>query len=242
MKQPFIGITGNIYTRKGGMFPGMESDNINRDYAKCITMAGGVPVIFPVTDEEECAQRQMEAVDGLLLSGGFDVYPQAYGEQPRWELGYINPEIDDCAFRLIRAAEKMGKPIFGICKGVQLLNVFFGGTLYQDLKSQLPKSLMHSQVALRKVGTHKVEVEKDSFFGTCFPKTILTNSYHHQAIKEVAEGFRVTARCEDGVIEAIERTTGSFIAGVQWHPEAMAAQGNEEMLGMFRKFMEKTIV
>lgn len=239
MKKPLVGIVGNILVMDGGMFPGIKRDYVNRDYVKSIGLAGGAAVILPVMDEEEIVRTQLEGVDAILLSGGYDLYPQSYGEEPMWEQGFIYQEVDDYYFKVIKAARELGKPVFGICKGIQAINVAFGGTLYQDIKKQVPDSIKHSQSAPRYAGTHQVEICKDSFLGECLPEKLLVNSYHHQAIKEVAEGFSVTARSVDGVIEGIESLKENFIAAVQWHPEMMAAQGNKDMIRLLQNFLRK---
>lgn len=239
MKKTVIGIAGNILTMDGGMFPGLERDYVNRDYGESIRRAGAVPMLLMAQDDEDAVRSQVERVDGVLLSGGYDVTPQLYGEEPMWEQGFTYPLVDQFNLKVIKAARELGKPVFGICKGIQVVNVAFGGTLYQDLKKQVPGCIKHSQQAPRQYGTHEVEIRKDSFLGECLPEKILTNSFHHQSVKQVAKGFRVIAKASDGVVEAIENTEGSFICAVQWHPEMMASHGDEQMLHIFEHFIEK---
>lgn len=239
MKKTVIGIAGNILIMDGGMFPGLERDYVNRDYGESISKAGAVPILMTVQEEEEAVRSQVERVDGILLSGGYDLDPQLYGEEPMWEQGFAYPMVDQFNFMVIKAARELGKPIFGICKGIQAVNVACGGSLYQDLRKQVAGCIKHDQKAPRQCGTHQVEISKDSFLGECLPERILTNSYHHQAVKEVAKGFRVTAKATDGVIEGIESTEGSFVCAVQWHPEMMASHGNDDMLHLFQHFIEK---
>lgn len=239
MKKPVIGIAGNILIMEGGMFPGIQKDYVNRDYVKSICQAGGVPIIMPSTDEEETVRAQVLVLDGLLLSGGWDMEPQLYGEEPMWQQGFTMPEVDRFYLNVIKAAIEMGKPVFGICKGIQAINVAFGGTLYQDIPTQLQNTVKHNQSAPRECGTHSVNIIKDSFLGECLPPLIQINSFHHQSIKKLASGFRVVAQASDGVIEGVERLEGSFVAAVQWHPEMMASHGNLEMMGLFEHFIKK---
>ncbi|MDO5521719.1 MAG: gamma-glutamyl-gamma-aminobutyrate hydrolase family protein [bacterium] len=239
MSKTVVGIVGNILTMEGGMFPGIERDYVNRDYSESVTLAGAVPLILTVQDEEEAVRSQIERVDALVFSGGYDLDPQLYGEEPMWEQGFIYPKVDQFYITAIKIARELGKPVLGICKGIQAINVAFGGTLYQDLKKQVPGSIKHSQSSPRQYGSHLVKVDKDSFLGECLGEETQINSFHHQAVKDVATGFRVTAMATDGVIEGIESTEGSFVAAVQWHPEMMASHGNKEMIGLFKYFLEK---
>lgn len=239
MEKPIIGIAGNIMIMDGGMFPGIQKDYVNRDYVKSVRQAGGAPVILPAVDEEDVVRAQVEVLDGLILSGGWDMEPQLYGEEPMWQQGFTFPEVDCFYLKAIWAAVEMGKPVFGICKGIQAVNVAFGGTLYQDIPAQLENTVKHNQSAPREYGTHSVRIEKDSFLGECLPEVMQINSFHHQSVKRLADGFRVVARAGDGVIEGIERLEGSFMAAVQWHPEMMASHANAEMMGLFEHFIKK---
>lgn len=239
MKKPVIGIAGNILIMDGGMFPGLKRDYVNRDYVKSVSQAGGAPVIMTAVDDEEIVRAQTASVDGIILSGGWDLEPQLYGEEPMWQQGFTLPEVDYFYLKVIKAAAEMGKPVFGICKGIQAINVAFGGTLYQDIQGQLENTIKHNQSAPRECGTHDVKIEKDSFLGECLPEKIRINSFHHQSVKTLADGFKVIAQADDGVIEGIERTKGSFVAAVQWHPEMMASHGNAEMMRLFEHFINK---
>ncbi|MDO5294424.1 MAG: gamma-glutamyl-gamma-aminobutyrate hydrolase family protein [bacterium] len=239
MSKPVIGIVGNLLIMDGGMFPGLERDYVNRDYSVSVTLAGAVPLILTVQDDEEAIRSQIERVDALVFSGGYDMDPQLYGEEPMWEQGFIHPQVDQFYLKAIKIARELNKPVLGICKGIQAINVAFGGTLYQDLKKQVPESMKHSQSSPRQYGSHAVKIDKDSFLGECLPEETKINSFHHQAIKDLAAGFRVTAIATDGIIEGIESTAGSFVTAVQWHPEMMASHGNTEMIQLFKHFVEK---
>jgi putative glutamine amidotransferase len=164
-------------------------------------------------------------MDGLLLSGGSDLDPGYYGEEPVPELGVTVPERDAFEMALLEHALRRGMPIFGICRGMQILNVALGGTLYQDLPSQLGKGVLkHWQDKPKWQSAHEVEVREGSWIREVTnSRFVEVNSYHHQGIKDLAGGLVVSARSSDGVVEAIESRDFSkrWIVGVQWHTEAM---------------------
>ncbi len=199
------------------------------DYVEGVAQAGGIPVVLPPVLEtaEEVARR----IDGLLLCGGSDLDPSYYGEEPIPELGVPLPERDAFEMALLDHALRRGTPVFGICRGLQLLNVALGGTLYQDLPSQLGNgSIAHRQQMPKWQWTHEVEVDGGSNVAKIMESTELrVNSYHHQGIKDLAEPLLATARASDGVIEAVESPSLSehWLVGVQWHAEAMRDVGSE---------------
>lgn len=239
MSKPLIGIAANILIVTGDYMQGLYRSYVNHDYVESLEQAGCVPVLLPVLKDLSDVRRQVEGLDGIVLSGGYDMDPALYGEAPVWGQSFTLSEVDRFYLAVIRAADELGKPLLGICKGIQAINVAFGGTLYQDLKTQFPGSSQHNQQAPRNNATHYITVEPDSFVGKILPQRTYVNSFHHQSVKKLAEGFRVTARSDDGVIECIERTAGSFICGVQWHPEMMARFGDPLMGGLFQEFVRK---
>ena len=193
------------------------------DYVAGVLQAGGVPVILPPM--AEAAGEMARGIDGLLLCGGSDLDPNYYGEEHLPELGPTIPERDAFEMALVEHALGRGMPIFGICRGLQVLNVALGGTLYQDLPSQLhPDLIAHRQTTPKWQWTHEVKVDGGSrMAGVMGTQALRVNSYHHQAIKDLAAPLRAVARSSDGVIEAIEYRDLSerWILGVQWHAEAM---------------------
>lgn len=242
MKKPVIGIAANILVMNGELLPGAYRAYVNNDYVECIEMAGGIPVLLPVLNDQEQVEEQLRITDGLLLSGGYDVAPDLYGEQPGPYQGFTMRQVDTYYIQLIRAADRLKKPLLGICKGCQTLNVAFGGTLYQDINIQVPGSFQHSQKAPRGDATHRVHTEEGSFIQEATGEQVWTNSFHHQSIKDVAKGFAVTARAEDGIVECVERMEGSFMCGVQWHPEMMAKFGDEGMRNLFCQYVKKCVI
>ncbi len=193
------------------------------DYVAGVSEAGGVPVILPPI--AEMAGEMARGIDGLVLCGGSDLDPGYYGEEPLPELGPTIPERDAFEMAMVEHALRRGIPIFGICRGLQVLNVALGGTLYQDLPSQLhPDLIAHRQQMPKWQWTHEVKVDEGSrIAGIMGTDALRVNSYHHQAIKDLAGPLQAVARSSDGVIEAVEYRDLSerWILGVQWHAEAM---------------------
>ncbi len=192
-------------------------------YSGAVRKAGGIPIIIPPAGKEELA-RIAELADGLLLCGGGDVHPSFYGEEPTEWLVRVDQERDWMEIFLARKFMELGKPILGICRGIQVLNVAFGGTLFQDISRQRPGSIPHSFMPPDYPPdhiAHAVSLEPGSMLASILGCSSLgVNSRHHQAVRDVAPGFRAVAWAEDGVVEAIEREEpGSFALGVQWHPE-----------------------
>jgi putative glutamine amidotransferase len=222
IKKAIIGILANLLITEGGTVPANERTYVNHEYVHAIIKAGGLPLLLPVVGDKQDIEQQIEQVDGVLLTGGYDINPLQYGEEPRKELGGIFPEVDEHQLTAVRIAAKLEKPMLGICRGLQVLNVAFGGTLYQDI-SQLPNcGIKHFQQAQRYVPSHTVEIIPNTRLAQLFEsQTIVTNSFHHQSVKVVAPELIVSARTRDGVVESLEKTAGYFILAVQWHPEMM---------------------
>jgi putative glutamine amidotransferase len=201
-----------------------ENDiKIYEGYVEAITKAGGMPILLPGNDIQEIPSI-LDMVDGIMLIGGQDVDPYLYGEAPHMKIGSVNPRRDEFELELCRRALDRNVRILGICRGIQILNVAAGGTLYQDISSQWEKGepINHNQKGPKWFGSHMVEVVPDSrLYKILGEKNIRVNSFHHQAVKDIPKGFRVVASSSDGVIEAIEGTYDTFVLGVQWHPERM---------------------
>jgi putative glutamine amidotransferase len=203
-----------------------------------ILNAGGIPIVLPLTEDDEVIAASIGRIDGLLLAGGVDIDPQLYGEEPLPGLGQVTPDRDVWELKLTREAMRRSIPIFAICRGSQMLNVAAGGTLYQDLASQKPGALQHSQKAPRDHLSHSVNAERDTLLHRIVGQERFTvNSFHHQAVKQLAPGFRATAWAADGVIEAYEQPDSPFVLGVQWHPENLA-RSREPARRLFAAFIE----
>lgn len=220
--RPLIGITcSRVIGGAWGIYsPGHFMDYTFDEYSQAIQYSGGAPVLIPVAQNRETLQAILDRVDGLLLSGGPDINPRLFGEQPQQGLGEIDEDLDRMELEAARMAFQKDLPILGICRGIQVLNVSQEGTLYQDIPSQVQGSINHSQKADKAVNTHSVSIEgKTSLYKIFRRKEIWVNGKHHQSIKDLAPGFIISAKAPDGIIEAVEDPSKRFVTGVQWHPE-----------------------
>ena len=219
-----VGISGNTAPKTT---TSEARQTLNRAYIRAVEAAGGVPLILPVTTHPETIARCLDALDGLLLSGGVDVAPSCYGENPHPELGETDADRDAAEIALIRAALERDKPILAICRGLQILNVALGGSLWQDLPTETPSEIFHAQTErhiARPETVHSIRIEAGSRLSQIIgAETMQVNSLHHQALKDVADGLKVTARAADGVIEAAEMPDKRFVVAIQCHPEELAA-------------------
>lgn len=238
--RPLIGILANKLIMEGGMFPGIERAYVNNDYVEAVLEAGGVPVLIPINTDVEAIRRQIEAMDGIVISGGYDVNPMCYGEEPTDKQGFTFPEIDEFDLEAVKYANELNKPMLGICRGLQIMNVAFGGTLYQDMSFNKEACVKHTQSAKRNDPTHTVETVKGTILNSILGDTNCINSFHHQSVKKVAEGFKVSAHAKDNVVEAIEMENKGFVVGVQWHPEMMV-KNSEAMLNIFKTLVKESI-
>jgi putative glutamine amidotransferase len=231
---PIIGITATLKEDMDAVAerPLGKFVRADLDYVEGVAGAGGAPVVLPPTGDERAAEAVIQSLDGLLLSGGSDLDPGYYGEEPVPELGVTIPERDAFEMALVRLALRRGMPVFGICRGMQVLNVALGGTLYQDLPSQWERDVLkHRQDTPKWQPTHEVSVRDGSYIAEIMGREVVkVNSYHHQGIKALAEGLVATGRSSDGVIEAVEAGDLSerWLLGVQWHAEAMRGVGPQE--------------
>ena len=204
---------------------------LSSNYTEAIARAGGIPVIFPTVADSALAAALVKKVDGVIFSGGEDVDPHYYGETVWNETVEVDTLRDVSDMLLAKAALASRKPILAICRGEQLMNVALGGSLYQDIPTQVDTLVRHGG------GTrHRIAVEKGSVLYELYGKDSLTvNSFHHQAVKMVAPGVRVTARADNGIVEAYEY--GDRLIAFQFHPEGMA-RSDETWLAPFRYFVK----
>lgn len=207
-------------------------------YTHAVDLAGGGPVLVPLQLDQETLKSIFARLDGLLLVGGFDIDPREFGEQVLPECGEIETDRDATELALTRWALDDSRPIFGICRGIQVLNVAAGGSLYQDIVSQLKTPLKHDYGNREgHVLAHKVELDSESRVGRLLgSKELEVNSLHHQSVKQIAPGLRVVGCAPDGVVEAIESVDDRFVVGVQFHPERML-DTDARMLRLFQEFV-----
>jgi len=236
--RPIIGITGRKDTSARLVHSQMYS--VGETYVHAVHQVGGAPVILPPMLAEADWTALLGRLEGLLLSGGEDLHPRQYGQPPEAWLGGVDETRDTSELGLIRAALEMRKPIFAICRGIQVLNVALGGTLYQDLAAQVPGALDHAFLMSRSLdqSIHPVTLEADSALVRILGGvTFAVNSAHHQSIQTPGAGLRVVGRAPDGVIEAVELADYPFCIGVQWHPEALV-RSDPAMAALFAALVE----
>lgn len=222
-KKPIIGISPNYsYETK--------EYSLNEDYVLAIEKAGGCPIVLLPH------QPLPDFLDGLLLTGGGDIDPLLFGEEPLHQSGEINPLRDAYEMRICQEALDSNLPLLGICRGMQIMNVVTGGGIYQDIGVQTGTTLKHIQQAPRTYGTHSIFIEDNTVLSALWEnKRTTVNTLHHQSCSTLGEGFLASAKSADGLIEAIEHTKKRFAVGVQWHPEAMKT---EEMGLLFNAFLK----
>jgi microsomal dipeptidase-like Zn-dependent dipeptidase/gamma-glutamyl-gamma-aminobutyrate hydrolase PuuD len=209
---------------------------LSEAYYNSVIKAGGTPVLVPLTTNKNILEDVVEQIDGLLLTGGGDVYSPIFGEELHPTVIDYNRDRDEYDIELTHLAADRQMPILGICRGHQVINIAFGGTLIQDIPSQVPYSkTVHNQSEARLIPTHTVKIKKNSKLFSIVNRqsSISVNSFHHQAIKNIAPDFEAVAFAPDGVVEAIESIEGKAIIGIQWHPENMAVADNEVMTNIF---------
>ncbi len=214
---------------------------VNAAYVSAVARAGGVPLILSQLMGESHAARALEGCHGLLLTGGEDVDPRHYGAEPSSALGSVDRERDGFELALFAAARTAGLPILGICRGIQLVNVALGGTLYQDLPSERPGPVDHNPDAARSARTHHVRLEPESRAARALGvDRLVPNSFHHQAIKDLAPALIASGWSDDGLIEAVEGRAGDpWLLAVQWHPEEMHADVTAPERGLFGALIEE---
>jgi putative glutamine amidotransferase len=219
---PIIGITcTQIHTPAHQHPPRLGQ---NRSYVHAVIKAGAVPLLIPHLTDHSLLRTLYEQLDGLLLPGGTDVDPALYGESRHEKLQRVDPEQDETELTLARWAMDEGLPLLAICRGIQLLNVVLGGSLYQDIQAQIPEAEKHDwhPGRFRTHTPHRVAIKPQTRLARILDTTSLAvNSLHHQALHRVASGLEVVARAPDQVIEAVEAPEHTFAVAVQWHPEEL---------------------
>lgn len=234
--KPRIGVLCNHTEGDTGAFS--ERQQVNQPYLSRVSEAGGACLLIHDAPDEDIVAL-LDLCDGLLVTGGPDVDPRAYGSQPHAKLGAVSPRRDHLDRIAVQCAlERPDLPILGICRGIQAMNVIGGGSLLQDVESHVDGALKHNQKAPGWFGTHDIELAEGSLLaGIVGAGRLSVNSYHHQAVDTVAPGFEVVARSEDGVVEAVERPGAAFCLGLQFHPEIMADR-DERLMAIFTAFVD----
>lgn len=211
---------------------------VNNTYVDAIIESGGTPIVLPIVTDEDKIDNYLDLVDGLIFTGGGDISPLYFGEEPIKEIGSICLDRDKMELELFKRAYERGIPVFGICRGLQLINVALKGTIYQDIFVQLPYSIAHVCGDVHQ-GFHTINILKDSILYKAFGKEkLVVNSQHHQSIKDVGDNLRVTSTTVDGIIESIESTNDKFVLGVQFHPESMI-YNDREFIKIFNYFIDR---
>lgn len=234
MRKPRIGITMRLELKTNRFYLG-------RDYSEAIEGFGGVPVHISLIPNREYLAEVVSGLDGVFLPGSdTDTNPLRYNEEPHPKLGRVIFEKEETDLLVLAEAEKRNLPIFGICFGMQILNVYRGGTLFQDIPSQVPDSIKHQQGEPLARNSHTIEVFENSILSRLITSNpVQVNSHHHQAIREVGRNLKVTALAKDGIIECVEDIRADrFILGVQWHPE-LNWKTDEISKKIFETFIEQ---
>ncbi len=235
-KKPIIGILCDINKEEG------KEDRplyfVKSNYVSAVKEAGGIPLIIAPSKDENDLTKTLNLIDGLLMPGGDDIDPKYFKEELHPSVVLIDPQIIQFQMGFLNKALNKGIPIFGICAGLQIINIVCGGNIYQDIPSEYSNPIKHKKNEKEKEDPfHNVKIEKKTKLYNILQKGEITvNSTHHQALKDVAVGFKVTARSEDGLIEAIESRKHRFVIGVQWHPEDLYKEDN-----LFLKLFERLV-
>lgn len=243
MKLVKVGISSAIKFDTNRGFEGYKYMDVSQCYIDAVIGAGGLPYIIPTFESnniDRLAIRFLRNLDLVIFSGGDDLNPRLWNEEPSPELSYMSQERDAFELKLMEAAVKLNKAILGICRGAQLLNVFFGGSLYQNIFTEAGANIAHKQKAQFNEASHSVQISDRSITSTIFGKEVWVNSHHHMGIKKLAENFVCTGKSKDNIPELFESKDmeKQLMMGVQWHPEMMY-KSSKEMRDFFHLFFER---
>lgn len=230
--KPIIGIIPAIDEMKGQYF-------ISEDHIQSITFAGGLPLMLPYVSHDMDVNDIINKLDGLYLTGGNDIDPSFFNEEPHQNLGEVNRIRDIFEIMCTKRAIMVKRPVFAVCRGAQILNIALGGDMYQDIYAQHKGELLqHQQQAIKSHPSHDVHLTTNSLlYELIGKKRIKVNSRHHQANRRLGQSLAVAATASDGVIEAVEQLGNAFVLGVQWHPENMAVTNDEPSLALYDGFI-----
>ncbi len=221
-----------------------SSQYVSNAYIQSIRYAGGLPLLIPLVRSDQILEEYLNLCDGFLFCGGQDITPLLFGEAPMDHLGTTNISLDLFQIRLTKSVLKSQKPLLAICRGMQILNVACGGTLYQDILSTKNKFYNHMQNSQSRSDiSHLIQTVKSSKLHHYIGSNVKVNSFHHQAIQTLGEGLKICASSSDQIVEAIEMPQHPFVIGVQWHPESMY-RNSVEMRNLFKEFIlhSKTMI
>jgi putative glutamine amidotransferase len=237
-QQPIVGITCGRIEPAHSHHPSRVGQN--QTYVDALVRAGASPLLLPNLEDQALLRILYDKLDGLLLSGGGDIEPARYGETVHEKCGHIDLERDEAELTLTRWAVEDGKPLLAICRGIQILNVALGGSLYQDIEAQVADPLVHTWYPEhpRNHRSHTVSIAPKTRLAQVFDlEPLPVNSLHHQALKDLAPPLTVSARASDRVVEAVELGSHPFVLGVQWHPEDLAPDDVQQQ-GLFDSFVQ----
>jgi putative glutamine amidotransferase len=236
--RPLIGVTPDegLTTVRPGR-PALRRYELKAAYPEAVSAAGGLPLVLPYMEDEASLTQYLGVIQGLVVTGGaFDIPAEEYGATPHPKLGAVNVARTRFERRLLEGALARGLPVLGVCGGMQLLNVVQGGTLIQDIQSELPEVRSHEQSHDPREPAHFVALTIGSVLArACGATEAPANTTHHQAIRDLGRDLRVTGSTPDGIIEGIEGTGSGFVLGVQWHPELLQDKANR---GIYRALVE----
>ncbi|MBE6895998.1 MAG: gamma-glutamyl-gamma-aminobutyrate hydrolase family protein [Ruminococcaceae bacterium] len=215
--KPIIGILAEIDDEK--------TVKIQDTYVKTVECLGGIPIVIPYTDNESTLTKFTDICDGFIFTGGADVDPKHYGEEKKETCGVIQQYRDDLELRIFNVIIKKQKPIIAICRGIQIVNVALGGTLYQDIPTEKPSDIFHQQKEPKFAMSHDVEILKGTPLHSLIgAERMQANSFHHQAIKTLGKDLEIMATADDGIIEAVYLKSDRYLRAYQWHPERIWAE------------------
>lgn len=219
-----------------GISSGLSKSTVKASdtYIIAVEKAGGIPLVIPLITSDRMAEEIISRLDGIVMTGGEDVNPAYYGEEAINDSVEVNFRRDSSDMRIIRTAQKLRKPMLGICRGMQIINVCMGGALYQDLPTQHPSSVRHRQKEAAVIDTHGVGLKKGSRLHAMLGDSIRVNSKHHQAVRKAGKHLKITGWAEDGIAETCE---GKNITCVQFHPEAFIKNGDNKFLPIFEELV-----
>lgn len=234
MPKPLIGLT----TTRARNTEGEPTSALNLPYSAAVSRAGGLPVLIPLELPADDLEALLDRLDGVLLTGGYDINPRLYGNPSHKKVQLVDDERDRLESQLVRSLVASPRPFFGICRGLQMLNVALGGTLYEHLPEQHPGAIEHDNHGLRRDHlAHPVTIEQGTALSAILPAgSVAVNSLHHQGIQRLAGELKASASAGDGLIEAVELPGHPFALAVQWHPEEM--QADPAMRGLFQAFIQ----